>query len=109
MSTPQRPPRRAALIALLAALLAALLVALLVLALLPATARAQPAEPATLTLELAGQRVAVDVYRPTTADGTPRGAVILSHGFTRSRTTSMGSGKAPNCCTSLAASAMTII
>ncbi|MCE2658024.1 MAG: hypothetical protein LW854_07200 [Rubrivivax sp.] len=82
MSPPQRPPRRDALIPLL--------VALLVLALLPATARAQTAEPTTLTLDLAGQRVAVDVYRPTTADGTPRGAVILSHGFTRSRTTMGG-------------------
>jgi dienelactone hydrolase len=40
--------------------------------------------PRTLALTLAGRSVAVDVYRPA---GTPRGAVVLSHGFTRSRTT----------------------
>jgi dienelactone hydrolase len=38
----------------------------------------------TLEVPLAGRTVAVDVYRP---DGPARGAVILSHGFTRSRTT----------------------
>jgi hypothetical protein len=46
------------------------------------------AEPAvartTIEQTLAGRPVTVDVYRPA---GTPRGAVILSHGFTRSRTT----------------------
>lgn len=40
--------------------------------------------PRTLTLTLAGRSVAVDVYRPA---GPPRGAIVLSHGFTRSRTT----------------------
>jgi pimeloyl-ACP methyl ester carboxylesterase len=44
----------------------------------PATAQT------TLEVPLAGRTVAVDVYRP---DGPARGAVILSHGFTRSRTT----------------------
>jgi dienelactone hydrolase len=46
------------------------------------TATAPP--PRTLQLTLSGRQVAVDVYRPA---GTPRGAVVLSHGFTRSRTT----------------------
>jgi dienelactone hydrolase len=40
--------------------------------------------PRTLTLTLAGRSVAIDVYRPA---GPSRGAVVLSHGFTRSRTT----------------------
>ena len=40
--------------------------------------------PTTVALTLAGREVAVDVHRPA---GAPRGAVILSHGFTRSRTT----------------------
>jgi dienelactone hydrolase len=39
---------------------------------------------ATIELTLAGREVAVDVYRPA---GPVRGAAILSHGFTRSRTT----------------------
>ena len=39
---------------------------------------------ATVELTLAGRQVAVDVYRPA---GPVRGAAILSHGFTRSRTT----------------------
>ena len=38
----------------------------------------------TVELQLAGRSVKADVYRPT---GAVRGAVILSHGFTRSRTT----------------------
>jgi len=38
----------------------------------------------TVELRLAGRDVAVDVYAPA---GTARGAAILSHGFTRSRTT----------------------
>jgi dienelactone hydrolase len=42
------------------------------------------AAQATIELRLAGRTVAVDVYRPV---GPLRGAVILSHGFTRSRTT----------------------
>ena len=46
----------------------------------PAPAVAQ----ATIEVSLAGREVAVDVYRP---DGPARGAAILSHGFTRSRTT----------------------
>jgi dienelactone hydrolase len=50
---------------------------------LPA-AEAQPVAPVTQSITLAGAAVAVDAYRPATA---PRGAVILSHGFTRSRAT----------------------
>lgn len=46
----------------------------------PAPALAQ----ATIEVSLAGRAVAVDVYRP---EGEVRGAAILSHGFTRSRTT----------------------
>lgn len=42
------------------------------------------AAQATTELTLAGRAVAVDVYRPA---GPLRGAAILSHGFTRSRTT----------------------
>jgi hypothetical protein len=36
----------------------------------------------------------VDIYRSGTADATVRGAVILSHGFTRSRTTLGGHARA---------------
>jgi dienelactone hydrolase len=46
-------------------------------------ARAAP-EPVTVALTMAERSVPVDVYRPA---GTPRGAVVLSHGFTRSRST----------------------
>jgi dienelactone hydrolase len=47
------------------------------------------AEPQTVDLVLAGRSVPVDVYRP--AEGVAvRGAVVLSHGFTRSRTTMGG-------------------
>lgn len=61
----------------------------------PAPARAgagaSPSAPATLprtlVLQLAGRPVTLDVYRPA---GPPRGAVVLSHGFTRSRTTLAG-------------------
>jgi dienelactone hydrolase len=45
---------------------------------------AAQAAPATTTLTLAEREVRIDVYRPA---GAPRGAVILSHGFTRSRAT----------------------
>jgi dienelactone hydrolase len=46
---------------------------------------ADPSDAQTTTeLTLAGRAVAVDVYRPA---GPVRGAAILSHGFTRSRTT----------------------
>jgi dienelactone hydrolase len=38
----------------------------------------------TRTVSLAGRTVELDIHRPATV---PRGAVILSHGFTRSRTT----------------------
>jgi dienelactone hydrolase len=38
----------------------------------------------TIDVSLAGRTVAVDVYRPA---GAVRGAAILSHGFTRSRST----------------------
>ncbi len=53
----------------------------------PRPAVATPPPPETLTLTLAGRPVPVDVHRPVAADGPVRGAVILSHGFTRSRTT----------------------
>jgi dienelactone hydrolase len=58
----------------------ALLLAVLLSCASPAPAVAQ----ATTELSLAGRQVAVDVYRP---EGPVRGAVILSHGFARSRTT----------------------
>jgi dienelactone hydrolase len=45
---------------------------------------AAAASPRTLVLQLAGRPVTLDVYRPA---GVPRGAVVLSHGFTRSRST----------------------
>lgn len=41
----------------------------------------------TIDLRLAGREVAIDLYRPAGAAEVIRGAVILSHGFTRSRTT----------------------
>ncbi len=50
----------------------------------PGAIRAPAIAPSTVEQTLAGRAVAVDVYRPV---GPPRGAVILSHGFTRSRTT----------------------
>jgi hypothetical protein len=58
----------------------------LLLVLMPTPcAIAAPAVPGiTVEQVLAGRPVPVDVYRPA---GTPRGAVILSHGFTRSRST----------------------
>jgi dienelactone hydrolase len=49
-----------------------------------ALSSAPAAPPRTLVLQLAGRPVTLDVYRPA---GVPRGAVVLSHGFTRSRTT----------------------
>ncbi len=61
--------------------LAALLVAL---SFAPCAGASQAAVPTTVEVMLAERPVRVDVYRPI---GTPRGAVILSHGFTRSRTT----------------------
>jgi hypothetical protein len=57
---------------------------LLALALAPCALAAPAVAPTTVEQTLAGRGVPVDVYRPA---GTPRGAVILSHGFTRSRTT----------------------
>lgn len=57
---------------------------LLVLGTALAPVAAQPAAPTTVSQTLAGREVRIDVHRPA---GEPRGAVILSHGFTRSRTT----------------------
>lgn len=54
-------------------------------------AASEPSDRITVELTLADRRVAVDVYRP---EGVPRGAVILSHGFTRSRTTLSGHASA---------------
>jgi dienelactone hydrolase len=79
MSPGRDTSRRQALRRSLAAPLA------VVLALALAPLHAQPADaPQTLSMTLAGTTVDVDVYRPA---GVPRGAVILAHGFTRSRTT----------------------
>lgn len=65
--------------------LARLLLALVGAWLLTPCAIAAPAVARTTVEQvLAGRPVPVDVYRPA---GAPRGAVILSHGFTRSRTT----------------------
>ncbi len=44
----------------------------------------------TVELTLAGRPVAVDVYRPAPTAEPLRGAVVLSHGFTRSRSTMGG-------------------
>jgi dienelactone hydrolase len=57
---------------------------LLALALAPCAVAAPAVTRTTVEQTLAGRQVPVDVYRPA---GAPRGAVILSHGFTRSRTT----------------------
>jgi pimeloyl-ACP methyl ester carboxylesterase len=57
---------------------------LLALALMPCAVAAPAVARTTVDQAMAGRSVAVDVYRPV---GTPRGAVILSHGFTRSRRT----------------------
>jgi pimeloyl-ACP methyl ester carboxylesterase len=57
---------------------------LLALALMPCAVAAPAVARTTVEQAMAGRSVAVDVYRPA---GTPRGAVILSHGFTRSRST----------------------
>jgi dienelactone hydrolase len=57
---------------------------LLAMALALCAATASAAAQRAVELTLAGRAVPVDVYRPA---GAPRGAVILSHGFTRSRTT----------------------
>jgi dienelactone hydrolase len=50
----------------------------------PAPARAVPT---TIRLSLDGRSVVMDVYRPLGPPAAARGAVILSHGFTRSRRT----------------------
>jgi dienelactone hydrolase len=55
-----------------------------VLALAIVTTSTPASAQVTVELPLAGRTVSVDVYRPA---GTARGAAILSHGFTRSRTT----------------------
>jgi hypothetical protein len=54
---------------------------------MPGLAAAAAAPPMTVELALAGRHVAIDIYRPAASAGAGRGAVILSHGFTRSRTT----------------------
>jgi len=68
------------------AVLAAVLAALLALTLAAAQA---PVQTQVHTLD--GHRVTLDVYP---ADGPPRGAAILSHGFTRSRHTLAGHAQA---------------
>lgn len=57
-------------------------------------AAAAPAEPSAMQTQvhaLDGHRVTMDVYP---ASGPPRGAAILSHGFTRSRSTLAGHAQA---------------
>lgn len=53
-----------------------------------------PVVPNTIELTLAGRSVAVDVYPAVRAGDAVRGAAILSHGFTRSRTTLGGHAEA---------------
>jgi pimeloyl-ACP methyl ester carboxylesterase len=55
----------------------------------PATAPVRPA-PVTLELVLAGRQTQVDVSAPILAARESRDAVILAHGFTRSRETMAG-------------------
>jgi dienelactone hydrolase len=74
MSTDGRRPARASAVAV-----AAVFALALCLAGAPAAST-----PTTITLTTGGREVRLDVHRPV---GEPRGAVILSHGFTRSRTT----------------------
>jgi hypothetical protein len=57
---------------------------LFALAFAPCAGASPASVPTTVEVTLSERPVRVDVYRPA---GTPRGAVILSHGFTRSRTT----------------------
>jgi dienelactone hydrolase len=54
-------------------------------------AGASPLVRETRNLSLAGRSIDIDIHRPAS---TPRGAVILSHGFTRSRTTLAGHASA---------------
>ncbi len=63
------------------------------LALMPVSAAERPTPPPMLgqVLPLDGHRVTLDVYPSAQA---PRGAVILSHGFTRSRRTLAGHAQA---------------
>jgi dienelactone hydrolase len=69
--SPLRRPRAAALVVACAA----------AAAIVPAQAQD------TIELGLAGREVAIDLYRPAGDSAAARGAVILAHGFTRSRTT----------------------
>jgi hypothetical protein len=57
---------------------------LFALAFAPGAGASPAGVPTTAEVTLAERTVRVDVYRPA---GMPRGAVILSHGFTRSRAT----------------------
>ena len=58
-------------------------------------AGAAGAQPRTMELQLAGRRTLVDVTVPTVGSaGPPRGAVVLAHGFTRSRATMAGHAEA---------------
>lgn len=51
--------------------------------------------PQTLEMQLAGRRTLVDVTAPSgTGAEPPRGAVVLAHGFTRSRATMAGHAEA---------------
>lgn len=53
------------------------------------------AQPQTLEMQLAGRRTQVDVTAPSESRGeSPRGAVVLAHGFTRSRVTMGGHAEA---------------
>jgi hypothetical protein len=70
----------------------ALAAGLLMLSGLVMTGRSQAAD--TVELPMAERRVAVDLYRPEVPARDWRGAVILSHGFTRSRRTLGGHASA---------------
>lgn len=62
----------------------------------PATGETTPLHPAhtTLAIDLAGRRTQVDVSAPTSSTSKSRDAVILAHGFTRSRETMAGHASA---------------
>lgn len=83
-----------------ASALAGLLAALLVLAAVPTPPALQAAEPpvagagpTTASLRLGGRPTRVDIYAPTRAV-EPFGAVVLAHGFTRTRATMAGHARA---------------
>ena len=83
METPIRSARHSGAV-VLGALMAMVMMA-------AAGATAEPSPARTQVHAVDGHRVTMDVYPP---DGPPRGAAILSHGFTRSRGTLAGHAQA---------------